>query len=90
MDWTHLGVLFILALHSIAAVVTLISAIRDRLGFVESLQWGGIGFITGMVGLLTRARMDRRHVNYARIVQDTLINLGLEVVIIFGMPFFFR
>ena len=89
MNWMNMGVLFILTLHSIAAVVSFIGAIRDGVGFPDSLRWGAIGFTTGAVGLLTRARMDRRHVNYARIVQDALLNLGLELAILLGMPLFF-
>ena len=55
MNWMNMGVLFILTLHSIAAVVSFIGAIRDGVGFPDSLRWGAIGFTTGAVGLLTRA-----------------------------------
>jgi hypothetical protein len=79
-------VLFILALHSIAAVASLISAIRDGLGFVQSLRWGIIGFITGLLGLITRARMDRRDLLYVHVVQDALLNLGLEAIAFYGLP----
>jgi hypothetical protein len=79
-------ILFILALHLTAATVFLILALRDGLGFLESLQWGGIGFISGLVGLIARARMDRRHVRYMHIVQDTCLNLGLEVIALYGLP----
>ena len=79
-------ILFILALHTIAAAVFLIRALRDGLGFLESLQWGGIGFLTGIIGLIARLRMDRRHVHYMHIVQDAVLNLGLEAIAIFGMP----
>ncbi len=79
-------VLFILALHSISAVISLIVALRDGLGFLESLRWGGIGFITGIIGLITRARMDRRYLNHLEVVQDALLNLGLEVVALYGIP----
>jgi len=78
--------LFILALHSISAVIALIVALRDGLGFLESLRWGGIGFITGIIGLITRARMDRRYLNHLQVIQDALLNLGLEVVGLFGIP----
>lgn len=90
MDWTQFGIRFILALHAFAGVATLVGAYRDRLSHLESFQWGAIGFITGFVGLLTRARMDRRHVNYVRIIQDALVNVFLEGAIFFGMPYFFR
>lgn len=80
------GFLFILSLHSIAAVAFLILALRDGLGFVESLYWGGVGFISGIVGLIARARMDRRHVQYMHIVQDSCLNIGLELLAVYGMP----
>ena len=80
------AVLFILVLHSFAAAAFLFLAFRDGLGFVESLQWGGIGFLSGMVGLIARARMDRRHVHYMHIVQDTVLNLGLEIIAVYGLP----
>ena len=79
-------VLFILALHSISAVISLILALRDGMGFLGSLRWGGIGFITGIIGLITRARMDRRYSNHLQVVQDALLNLGLEVGALYGIP----
>lgn len=79
-------ILFILALHVIAGMTFLILALRDRLTLLESLQWGGIGFISGLVGVISRARMDRRHVRYMHIVQDTCLNLGLEVIALYGLP----
>jgi len=75
-----------LALHSISAVSLLIGALRDGLRFLESLIWGGIGFITGVIGLITRARTDRRYLNHLQVVQDALLNLGLEAVALFGIP----
>ncbi|MGD0221220.1 MAG: hypothetical protein ABSF71_02695 [Terriglobia bacterium] len=80
------GFLFILSLHTIAGAVFLILALRDGLGFLESLYWGGIGFISGIVGLIARARMDRRHVHYMHIVQDSCLNIGLELLAVYGMP----
>jgi hypothetical protein len=80
------GLLFILALHSVAAAAYLILALRDGLGFAEALRWGGIGFISGLVGLIARARMDRRHVHYMHIVQDPCLNIGLEIVAVYGVP----
>jgi hypothetical protein len=82
----HIEILFILALHSIAAVVSLVRARRDGLGFSESLRWGGIGFITGLLGLITRARMDRRHWHYMLMVQDAFLNLILEIIALYGIP----
>jgi len=83
-------VLFILALHSIAAVVSAVMAFRDGLGFLPSLQSGGLGFITGLFGLITRARMDRRQLHYMQVVQDALINLGLEAFALYGIPYFLK
>lgn len=83
-------ILFILALHSISAVVSLIVALRDGLGFLESLRWGGIGLITGVIGLITRARMDRRQLNYLQVVQDAILNVGMELVALYGIPHILR
>ena len=82
------AVLFILTLHSIAAVASAIVAIRERYGFSQALQWGGLGFITGILGLITRGRMDRRHMQYMQVVQDAILNFGLEVLAFFGLPYF--
>ena len=82
----RIEIVFILALHSIAATVFLIRARRDGLVWSESLRWGGIGFITGLLALITRARMDRRHYHYMLMVQDALLNLGLEVIGLYGIP----
>ncbi len=82
----HIEILFILALHSIAAAVSLVRARRDGLNFMESLRWGGIGFITGLHALITRARMDRRHYHYMLMAQDAFLNLGLEVIALYGIP----
>lgn len=79
-------ILFLLALHSVAAAVFLILAIRDGLGPVASLKWGAIGLASGVVGLIARARMDRRHVNYMQILQDTCLNLMLELIALYGLP----
>jgi len=79
-------IIFILVLHSIAAAVFLIRARRDGLVWSESLHWGGIGFITGLLALITRARMDRRHYHYMLMVQDAILNLGLEVIGLYGIP----
>lgn len=83
-------ILFILALHSIAAVVSLIVAYREGLSLSDSLRWGGRGFLTGLLGLITHSRMDRRHVHYMHVVQDALLNLGLEVVALYVLPKFLR
>jgi hypothetical protein len=82
----HTEVLFILALHSIAAVISFILALRDRQGFWESLRWGGIGFVSGLLGLIARSRTDRRHVFFIHIVQDAVLNLGLEIIALYGLP----
>jgi hypothetical protein len=81
-------VLFILALHSIAAIVSLIVAIRDRLGFLQSLRWLILGFMTGFLGLITRARMDRRHLHYMQVVQDAVLNLSMELIALYAIPHF--
>ena len=81
-------VLFILALHSIAAIVSLIVAIRDRLGFLQSLRWLVLGFMTGFLGLITRARMDRRHLHYMQVVQDAVLNLAMEIAALYVVPHF--
>ena len=78
--------LFILSLHLLAAIITAAMAARDGLGPQECVRWGGIGFITGVIGLITRSRMDRRHVHYVHMVQDTILNLGLEAVGLYGLP----
>jgi hypothetical protein len=83
-------ILFILALHSIASIISLIIAIRDHLGFLQSLRWGILGFITGILGLMTRARMDRRHLHYMQVVQDAVLNLGMEVAALYVIPHFLR
>ena len=81
-------VLFILALHSIAAIISVIVAIRDGLDFVQSLRWLILGFITGFLGLITRARMDRRHLHYMQVVQDAVLNLGMELIALYAIPHF--
>jgi len=73
-------ILFILSLHSIAAAISTIGAFRDGMGFAEILRWAVFGFITGFIGLITHRRMERRHVHYVQIVQDALVNLGMEGV----------
>ena len=85
-SWISAEILLILVLHSIAAVASFVRAWRDGLEFKESLRWGGIGFISGLLGLVARARMERRHVVAMLIVQDTLLNLGVEVIAIYGLP----
>jgi hypothetical protein len=81
-------VLFILALHSIATVITLIIAIRDRESFWEILRSGVLGFLTGFLGLITRARIDRRHLHYMQVVQDAVLNLAMEVTALYAIPHF--
>jgi len=83
-------VLFILALHSIAAIVSLIVAIRDGLDFLQSFRWLLLGFMTGFLGLITRAKMDRRHLHYMQVVQDAVLNLGMEVTALYLIPHFLR
>ncbi len=81
-------VLFILALHSIAAVISVIVAIRDGLDALQTLRWAVLGFITGLLGLVTRSRIDRRHLHYMQVVQDAVLNLGMEVVALYAIPHF--
>ena len=81
---------FILALHSLASAVTLILAIRDRQRFVECLRWAIMGFMTGLIGLGTRARLDRNQLQYMQVIHDTLLNLALEVIAIIAVPRFLR
>jgi hypothetical protein len=90
LKWMPPEVLFILALHSIAAVISLIVATRDGLGFLQSLRWFALGFLTGFLGLITRARIDRRHLHYMQVVQDTVLNLGMEVVALYIIPHFLK
>lgn len=85
-DWVSAEVLFILALHTIAAVASMIRARREGMDFKESLRWGGIGFITGILGFVARLRTDRRHLAFIHIVQDALLNLGLELIAVYGLP----
>ena len=81
-------ILFILALHLIAAIVSVIIAVKDGLDFLQSLRWLFLGFTTGMLGLMTRARMDRRHLHYMQVVQDAVLNLAMEIVAIYVIPHF--
>ncbi len=81
-------VLFILALHSIAAIISVIVAIRDGLDALQTLRWAVLGFITGILGLITRSRIDRRHLHYMQVVQDAVLNLGMEVVALYAIPHF--
>jgi nitrate reductase gamma subunit len=80
------AIFFILALHSIAAVITLVKATRDEGGFLSSLRWGGLGFVTGVLGLITRRRIDRRNLGYHQVLQDAFLNFGLELFAVFGLP----
>lgn len=43
-------IFFILVLHSIAAVITLIIALRDGLGFLQALRWGDSALLRGSSG----------------------------------------
>jgi hypothetical protein len=79
-------ILFILTLHSIAAILTLIFAIRDGLESSMRLRWTMMGFVTGPIGVVSRARLDRNQVGYLQIVQDTLLSLGLELFAIYMLP----
>jgi len=81
-------VLFILALHSTAAVITVILAIRDRATFLDVLRSLVLGFLTGFLGLITRARIDRRHLHYMQVVQDAILNLAMELIALYGIPHF--
>ena len=83
-------IIFIIVLRSIAALIALALAIRDGDGFVPSLRSCIIGFIIGLVGLIARARMDRRVVQYAHILQDALLNLGVEAIALYGIPHFLK
>ena len=81
-----IGVILILSLHAIAAVGSLLGAARNGLGFKQCLQWGGIGFLTGILGLVTHAGTDWQSIYFARASQDAVLNLGLEIIAIFGLP----
>ena len=81
-------VLFILALHSVAAVISVIIALRDGMDFLQALRWLILGFLTGFLGLVTRARMDRRHLHYVQVVQDAVLNLSMEVIALYAIPHF--
>ena len=81
-------ILFILALHSIAAVISVIVAIRDGLEVLQVLRWAVLGFATGLLGLITRSRIDRRHLHYMQVVQDTVLNLSMEIIALYAIPHF--
>jgi hypothetical protein len=81
-------VLFILALHSIAAIISVIVAIRDGLKGLQILRWAVLGFLTGLLGLATRSRIDRRYLHYMQVVQDTVLNFGMEVIALYVIPHF--
>lgn len=49
-----------------------------------------IGFVSGPIGVVSRARIDKINVGYAQIVQDTLLSLGLEFVATYVIPRFIR
>ena len=83
-------ILFIVLLHLIAAVISLISALRRGFGLLSALRWGGLGFITGILGLITHRRVGRRHLHYMMIVQDAILNLGMELLAIYGIPFMLK
>jgi hypothetical protein len=80
--------LFILALHAVAAIITVMMAIRDREGFLLILRSFVLGFFTGFLGLVTRARIDRRHLHYMQVVQDAVLNLAMEVFALYVIPHF--
>jgi hypothetical protein len=80
--------IFILALHSAAGVISAIMALRDGMGFLQSLRWFVLGFLTGFLGLVTRARIDRRHLHYTQVVQDGVLNLGMELIAFYVIPHF--
>ena len=67
----------ILSLHSISAVLSLIFAIRDGFEASALARWTLIGFITGPIGVVSRARLNK-HVGYAQILLDMFLSLGLE------------
>jgi len=79
-------IILIMGLHSFAAAVALIRAMRDRLPLAESLRWGGIGFMGGMLGLIARFRTNRNHIHYMHMVQDTVLNFVIEVFALYGLP----
>ncbi len=85
-DWISAEILFILALHTIAAAASMIRARREGLGYMESLRWGGIGFISGLLGFVARMRTERRQLTIVHIAQDALLNFGLEVIAVYGVP----
>lgn len=81
-------VLFLLALHSIAAIISVIMAIRDGLAGLQILRWAVLGFLTGLLGLVTRSRIDRQHLHYMQVVQDAVLNLSMEVIALYAIPHF--
>lgn len=83
-------VLFILVMHSIAGIVTLIIAIRERPDFLSWLRWGVVGFVTGLLGLVMRWRVDRQQLSYMQVFQDAFLNLVLEVIAVVVMPRFLK
>jgi hypothetical protein len=86
--WMPTEFLFILALHAIAALITVIMAIRDRENLLLVLRSLVLGFLTGFLGLVTRARLDRRHLHYMQVVQDAVLNLAMEVFALYVIPHF--
>jgi hypothetical protein len=84
------AVLYILRLPSIGAIVTLIIAIRESYRFLLCVRWGVVGFATGLLGLVTRWRVDREQLGYMQVLQDAFLNLVLEVIAIVAVPHFLR
>jgi hypothetical protein len=80
--------LFILAMHSIAAVLTLVFAIRDGLESSMRLRWTVMGFVTGPIGVVSRARLETSQVGYFQILQDTVLSLSLEGFALYVLPRF--
>lgn len=82
--------IFILTLHAVTATISLVLAIREHLDWFESLRWCAFGFFTGLLGLITRSRVDSRHLNYTHFIHDSMLNLGMEVVALYGIPHFLK
>jgi hypothetical protein len=76
-------------LHSFCAVVMIIVAIRDRLGFLWWLFWGAVGFLTGLLGLVSRWRFGQQ-LSYMQIFQDAFLNAMLEVAAFLLVPHLLR
>jgi hypothetical protein len=82
------SLLFIVTLHFISAVLTLVFAIRDGLESSMRFRWTVMGFVTGPIGVVSRARLETSQVGYLQIIQDTVMSLGIEGFAIYVLPRF--